>query len=323
MAVAFNNIGQVFEAQGDHQKALEMNLKSYELRKATHNKQGQAESLVNIALFTYKNKDTINALEYNFKAFGLMKEIGNRQGMGYTLANIATIYTHKQKYDSASKYINQSLIIREELKDRKGLTDVYCGLGLLNFKKNNLSEAKVYALKGLAIAKELGYPEDIYNSSGLLYKIYKKQNKAKEALEMYRLYVQMHDSINNKEAKKANIKSQLKYEYDKKAAADSVIVSEEKKLTTVKLKQEQNQRYYLFGGLALTLLFGIFMFNRFRVTHKQKTVIEKQKQIVETQKHLVEDKQKEIMDSIRYAKRIQQSLLPTEKYIDRILKNRS
>lgn len=34
----------------------------------------------------------------------------------------------------------------------------------------------------------------------------------------------------------------------------------------------------------------------------------------------VEEKQKEILDSIRYAKRIQQSLLPTEKYIDKKLK---
>lgn len=37
------------------------------------------------------------------------------------------------------------------------------------------------------------------------------------------------------------------------------------------------------------------------------------------QKQLIEEKNKDILDSIRYAKRIQTSLLPTEKYIDRIL----
>lgn len=41
-----------------------------------------------------------------------------------------------------------------------------------------------------------------------------------------------------------------------------------------------------------------------------------QKKIIE-QKEMVEDKQKEIIDSINYAKRIQQSLLPTEKYIEK------
>ena len=73
--------------------------------------------------------------------------------------------------------------------------------------------------------------------------------------------------------------------------------------------------------MGLTALFGIFMFNRFRITQKQKNVIQKQKTLVEHQKLLVDEKQKEILDSIRYAKRIQQSLLPTEKFIDRVLKN--
>ena len=39
------------------------------------------------------------------------------------------------------------------------------------------------------------------------------------------------------------------------------------------------------------------------------------------EKHLVEEKQKEILDSIRYAKRIQNALLPQEKYINRKIKD--
>jgi hypothetical protein len=40
---------------------------------------------------------------------------------------------------------------------------------------------------------------------------------------------------------------------------------------------------------------------------------------VVAQKELLEEKQKEILDSIRYAKRIQTSLMPTEKYFNKIL----
>jgi hypothetical protein len=43
-----------------------------------------------------------------------------------------------------------------------------------------------------------------------------------------------------------------------------------------------------------------------------------EKQLSE-QKKLIEEKQKEILDSIRYARRIQRSLLPTEKYISRAI----
>lgn len=40
---------------------------------------------------------------------------------------------------------------------------------------------------------------------------------------------------------------------------------------------------------------------------------------LQQQKELVEEKNKDILDSIRYAKRIQQSLLPSQRYIERAL----
>ncbi|MFN8231554.1 MAG: hypothetical protein U0V03_11585 [Bacteroidia bacterium] len=48
---------------------------------------------------------------------------------------------------------------------------------------------------------------------------------------------------------------------------------------------------------------------------KQKIILEKQKQLVEKQKNVVEEKQQEILASIRYAKKIQQALMPSSKYI--------
>lgn len=50
----------------------------------------------------------------------------------------------------------------------------------------------------------------------------------------------------------------------------------------------------------------------------EKTVKERTEEVM-LQKHLLEEKNKEMIDSITYAKRIQSSLMPTEKYISRIL----
>ncbi len=320
IAVAYNNIAKILDSQGETPKALEMSLKCLKYRKETNNKQGIAECMSNISLIYVKQGDTSKALDLNAKALKILQDIDYKNGMGYILNNIASIYLNKGNYDSASKYINESVRIREELKDKKGLAEGYYSLGFLNLKKNQLSVATIYGNKSLLLAKELGYPTDIFKAAALMYRIYKKQNNSKLALDMYQLYTLMHDSINNQESKKAAIKTELKYEYEKKAAADSVRVAEEKKLTTIKLKQEKIQRYFLYGGLGLTVLFGIFMFNRFRITNRQKTIIQQQKNLVENQKNIVDEKQKEILDSIHYAKRIQQSLLPTEKYIERILK---
>jgi len=58
--------------------------------------------------------------------------------------------------------------------------------------------------------------------------------------------------------------------------------------------------------LGLISIFALVLMKRFRVTNRQKKIIE--------------EKNKEILDSIHYAKRIQQSLLTSDIYIERALK---
>ena len=140
------------------------------------------------------------------------------------------------------------------------------------------------------------------------------------ALIHYKKYIAARDSINNDENTKKQTRTEMQYDFDKKQAADSVKVAEEKKVAAAELHSEQNKRYSLYGGLFLVVVFAGFIFNRFRVTQKQKIIIESQKGIVEEQKKIVEEKNKDITDSIHYALRIQHALLPTEKYIEKNLK---
>jgi hypothetical protein len=54
---------------------------------------------------------------------------------------------------------------------------------------------------------------------------------------------------------------------------------------------------------------------------KERTIeLQQQKEEIENQKELLEEKQKEILDSIHYAQRIQNSILPNEKQIDKVLR---
>lgn len=87
------------------------------------------------------------------------------------------------------------------------------------------------------------------------------------------------------------------------------------------LAQEAQRRYFLYGGVLLLLIFGVFMYNRFRITRKQKHIIEEQKLEVDRQKETIEESHKEITDSIAYAKRIQSAILPPNSLIEKHLEN--
>ncbi|MBC7861496.1 MAG: hypothetical protein IAF38_00900 [Bacteroidia bacterium] len=144
----------------------------------------------------------------------------------------------------------------------------------------------------------------------------------------------MNDSLNNMEAKKSSTKKQFQYEYEKKSAADSVKNAEQQKVKdaqlaaqTASLKQEKFQRYSLVVGLLIVLGGLGFVINRFRVTNKQKKIIEEQKVKVDEAFEKLHEKNKEVMDSIYYARRIQRALITSEHYIEknirRLIKARS
>lgn len=358
-AESLYNIGKAYNLKGNIPKALELQARSLAIAEKENFAELTARVLISIGLTHHKQKDLAKALEYYKKAYNIQLKIKDKRGSGYSLTNIAGIYLDKKDYPNALKYFNESKQLLQQINDYSGylmalrniakiylvnkdfdnaiencnkiinddqsaiykpiLASTHDMLGAIYLDMNEIDRALTNNLLAMKIAKEIQNPELIRNSAFALTKNYKKLKKHQLALDNYELYILMRDSIYSQETRKASIKSQLKYEYEKKATADSVKVAEEKKLTQIQLKQDETQRYFLYGGLALTIVFGIIMFNRFKVAQKQKNIIAEQKNIVEKQKHIVDEKQKEIMDSIHYAKRIQQSLLPTEKYISKNL----
>ena len=160
-----------------------------------------------------------------------------------------------------------------------------------------------------------------------LYVAFKGLGQTGKALIYHEKWKEISDSLKGEDEQRALTQKSLQYEFDKRAAADSVKNEEEKKVKDaeitaqyLQLKQEKTQRYALFGGVVLLIAFGIFMYNRFKVTQKQKNIIALQKEETERQKSLIEEHQKEIIDSIMYARRIQQALLPNDSYIVKTMK---
>lgn len=322
LATTINNIAYIYMQQGGLDRSLEFVNKALEIQKEIKDSNGIANSYNNLGNL-YKNKNDIGrSLDFFERSMELQKKLNNINGIAVCLSNIGDIYVKKGERAKGIEYYLQAIKINEQLKDNDALSYNLNCLANVMFNMGKSEEALKYAIKSYSIAKEVNYIENIRNASLILYKIYKKQNNYSGALKMYQSYILMHDSLVNTATRKSSIKNQLKYEYEKKAAADSVRIAEEKKVIAVQLKHEKTQRYALYGGIGLVGLFAIFMVNRFRVTNKQKKLIELQKRAVEHQKNLVDIKQKEILDSIHYAKRIQTSLLPSEKYLHRHLKDK-
>jgi tetratricopeptide (TPR) repeat protein len=322
-----NNIAIIYEGQGDIEKAIEYYDKGLKAAEEVGDKLNVAHLLSNIAGLYDDKKEHDKALSFFQRSLKVMNEMGDRKGTALVLGNIALVYKETGRFNEALEQYTKSLKLKQELNDKGGMCVTLNNIGALYKDKKEYKRALDYSLQSLALAKETAMPRYIRSAAELSYNIQKFLGLYKEALANYELCIKMKDSVNNERTRKASIKSQLKYEYEKQAAADSVAHAKESEIKNAELKRQEaeikakkNQQYALFGGLFLVGLFSIFMYNRFKVTQKQKVVIEHQKEIVEEQKKLVEEKQLEILDSIKYAKRIQIAQIPTEKRIFTILK---
>lgn len=321
-AQVLNNLGYMYSNQNDFDKALEFYERSYKLKKEIGNKKSYPVALANIGYIYDMKKDKYKAMSYYMMALKEATEQNDKERMALVYNNMGCIYRDKNEFNEALKCFRNSLSLSSIINEKDGITHYLHSIGSIHLKMNNVDSALYYGKKSYSEAISLGAPQKIIFAAELLQTCYKQKKDYTNAFYFLELYLKMKDSISSEDTKKLIYKQQIKYDYDKKAVADSVKASEEKKVVEAKLEKEKTQRYTLYGGLLLTAFFGGFMYNRFRITKRQKQTIEEQKMMVEKQKYLVEEKQKEILDSIQYAKRIQQSLLPNENYISKILSNK-
>lgn len=319
-ASVISNIGLVYFHQKEFDLARLYYKRSMTAYTLVKDKDGVATQLNNIGLVSFNEGDTAEALRYYSEAIEIKRKLKNDKGLAMILLNKGFVYETSGKLKEALDYYSEALNLNQKIGFQMGVAYALNDLGLLYIRKKEFARAIEFSLKSMKIARELGYPELIRNSAEALYKAYKETGKYESSLENFGLYVKMRDSILNDENKKAGIRTQLNYEYEKKAMADSIKVMEEKRLAKAQLKQEQTQRYVLYSGLGLVGLFSLFMVNRFRVASRQKRLIEEQKKVVEEQKLVVEEKQKEILDSIHYARRIQRALITSDYYVSRELR---
>jgi len=316
---ALANIGSVHLDQKDFKSGLNYNQRALKIAEEINMLRAMPNILVNIGICYSELKDQEKALVNMRRALDIAVKIDSKRDIGSALNNIGTVFGLLNLSDSLVKYQVASLKIAEELDDKEGLGTGYINLGHIYAGKNDVKKAIFYCEKGMQYARSVNAVYQIQKASEMLVPLYKAMGNFEKALEMQELYIHMRDSIASEVSKKEIVRQEFKYKYDKIAMADSVRRVEEKKVNAAKLKQEATLRYALYGGLFLTIVFGIFMFSRFRVTRKQRNLIQEQKNLVEMQKLMVEEKQREVMDSIHYAKRIQEALLTSQSYINRNL----
>jgi tetratricopeptide (TPR) repeat protein len=308
----YNNIGVIYDMQSDYPKALEYYYKALKIAEDMDNKHVVSGIIMNIAQITFKQGDYPKTLGNYFKALKISEELEDKNALSGIFIGIASTYLELKNLSQAKIYYTKALQLAEETGSKNSLIAAFSGLGSLSMKQNNLPEAQKYFTTALDLSKEAGAKNEISTNYKNLYRVDSISRNFKSAFSNYKNYILYRDSIFNEENTKKSVQAQMQYEFDKKEASAK---DEQDKKDALALKEKQKQNLIInsvSAGLFLVLVFLIFIFRSYRQKRKANIAITEQKIIIE-------QKQKEILDSIYYARRIQRSLLPTEKYIQKSL----
>ncbi|MCB0401675.1 MAG: tetratricopeptide repeat protein [Flavobacteriales bacterium] len=342
IAVCLGKIGGIYLAQEEVGNALSNQQKALIISREINDEEQECTALSNIAMIYAEKGDPDckgdqqtcqlhalkQALEFYHQSLAIAEKLNKLRIMATIYSNIGSIYNShgdpfceddreeclKKGRSVALIYCLKGIEIREQLKDDKGLTYSYINYGYFNFNVGNYHEAEKWGRQGLEMAKKIGLPQSIKHATFLLHNVFLQKGDYGKALEMYKIHIQMRDSLINEETQKAAAKQEARYEYEKQKALDD---AEYEKQLAIEQEAKQKQQILTFataGGLGLVGIFLLFVFNRLKVTRKQKVAIE------EAHSEL-EEKNQEILDSINYAKRIQSAILPPDKLVKEYLQD--
>ena len=323
IAAAYSNIGNIYWYQHNYTDALKNYNSSFAIRKSMGDEKACADVLSNVAnVFfdqgkleknTQKREQLLSeALKNHAEVLRIDEKAGDIYNLANEYDNIGGILSFQGKYDDAIKNHLIAFGMRKEIKDQEGLCTSFINLGSDRINLKKYKEAERDLQNGLQLGKEIGSKDAIKECCRNLAVADSAVGNFKGAYENYVAYIQYSDTLLNEANTKKTIQVQMQYEFDKK---ESMQKAEQEKKDALQRKNAVRQKVILLVIIIFVisgLIFIVFVYRSLRESKRKN-------KIIQTQKHLVEEKQKEILDSIRYAKHIQQALLPTEKYIAKTL----
>lgn len=331
MALANNNIANTYFNIKQYRKAMKHYNIALNYAIAINQVYGQSLLTGNMGSVYYELEKLDSAKLFFDKCLALTKQLDDITGEAMAYTNLGSYYQKTSDNKKAIEYFILAEKIYNEMKMQPNLGDSYYNLATSYLELKDYKKSEAYAKQALEIANKIeSYPHKELAHLALK-NVYEKMNNTDKAYYHYKEYIASRDSIFNEENKKEQFKAELIYEYDKKKYADSLdqamsskIQQQELEIAVEKTKKQKLFTYIAAGISFLLLIVALYIFKNYKdkqkankIISEQKHQVEIQKEEIELQKVILETKNKAVTDSIYYASRIQKSLLPTEKYIER------
>lgn len=310
-AYAWTNISSIFFNIGEYEKSLDYQKKGlyYEMEKG--DTLGMGISYVGMSSVFDDLGHVDSSIYYGHLAEKIFIEYDYSTGLMNTYINLYNYYrlNNELKIDFLHKAYN----IAVEFNDPYGKAT---SLGALvgsdyPFPKDSM-ENMIAEMKHLINEYDFeDFMFRFYKSEAIYLNLEGRHKEAYDALFKFTELNKAHKEKNEQvDYKSAEVKQQLQLQLFTDSLKYQQTIQEQQ-LTNE--KRVNRQRIFItvvaFGALILGV-FLIFVYRSLKVKKRNNEALSEKNHLIEKQKEIVEEKNKEITDSITYAKRLQSAILP-------------
>jgi len=264
----YNNMAAVYFDIGDNNKALGFLEKSYAMLKDQGHDDMILSLLINLGYLYYVNNRIDDAMTCYQSGLALAERTGDEWSVSKCLTGAALVLVKRKNYRQALDNYNRSLAIIERLGSADDIAETLIDLADCYIMQNDYKSAQKYGERAYHIAQTTQNITSLRHTSGSLQYVYEQQGNYKAALDMEKLNNRMRDSTNNESTRKAALKKQIEYEYDKK----EIILKEEQ--ARLKKLYDQRQSFMLILAIvlvALTLIIVYSLYLRYKFKKEEES----------------------------------------------------
>lgn len=324
IALSLNNIGGLYYTLKEFDKALKYYRNALIIEKEFGTAKGVARLYSNIGSVYQKQYKRKLALEYYQQSSKNYNKIGYKKGEALALSKHTSIELEMLEGNNPKelglilKKFKKAYNVFVELEDIEGKASSASEISKVYQRLGNIILAEKYAYESIILSKKIGFTESIKSAAKALQEIAVLKKDYRSAYSMQELFYKMQDSVENNNIKEVVIQKQYQYEYEKKMIRDSLKSAETAKIKEIKYNQEiKAQKLYSYVGVIgsiLLIIVVIVVLRGYQIKRKSNLELADKNKVIE-------EKNIEITDSITYAKRIQQAILPQHSEFHLALKN--
>ncbi len=317
-AYTLNSIGGLYWNQKNYDKAKDYYQQSLQIRQKLGNRILVAHSLKSLGMICKDEGSTERALQLYDSALAAFTAESDIESIASIHNLKGNLYRKLTDYARALDFYKASLKIYQQAQNYQGSAQTLNNIGLTYIewgKRDEAIPALVQSAKDAALVMDKNLEKDVSLS---LAELYKQKKQFETALFYFQRHSALKDSMQANESRKRI--AEIEFENDL-TVKDGEIAQQQLEIQSQEAKIAE-QRIYLYGFICIIAIIGVFsslLYWQFNLKKQAYNEIEAQKNLLRVANVSLEKKNEElaevnekVTDSIMYAKRIQDAILPTD-----------